>query len=433
MTPNQRILSVGERIMYVHKEQAINCLFAVQIRGSIKTEQLVTALEKIQRKHPLLRSIIKEVDGECLFVLQEDIPAIPVTIYERQSEQDWKKVMREHWQIHIDVRNGPLAKVLWLKGQDHSELILVCPHCITDGVSITSLLRELLLALDGRTDDLEHPQAFMDKIDHTYTWSLAKEVTTRLKGFLGACLIQLFLPRRLKQDKVIDLGNTYMLHHRFSASETQALLDSCKKNGVSLYALMSTFFLVEFKNVIGSQAKGKLICPVDIRKFLSTLKKDHLFAFAPIIDVKQRNNRALGIWDKAKKIKEQMKTKLVNIDIDGIIYMNERFLPFVPKLLNHLMTTEGSHDFTFSNMGNLDLPQTFHTFSLEAVYSPTVAFPWRNPNTLVMSSYNGVLDLTFTSNNSVLKEQDARLFIHRSVEQIEHLTTGEISLMMNKN
>jgi hypothetical protein len=56
----RRRLIIGERIMYVDAETPLNCVFAVKIRSTILLENLRVALTKIQQKHPLLRTRIKE-------------------------------------------------------------------------------------------------------------------------------------------------------------------------------------------------------------------------------------------------------------------------------------------------------------------------------------------------------------------------------------
>lgn len=420
----QRKLSVGERIMYVAETEAINCIFPIRINGSFNPNQVQSALHKLQEKHPLLRSVIKPVNGQPSFIVQDIISDIPILIHDRLDNDHWKEFAEKSWKDYIDVSKGPLAKLLWIRGEPLSEFILICPHCIADGVSFTAVLRDFLHLLDDIDTAIGTPQPLIVDDTGAHTISVFKRAQINVKASVGKAVAHLFLPKQLNYSKTISLDGTYMVRHRIEAEEMQRLLSCCKRQQVSLYALMAAVFFEVGERVL-PKSKGKLICPVDIRKYLKNLKEDQLFAFAPIIDLKASKKNAT--WELAKDIKQQLQNGLSKIDIHEITYINEHFQSLVPKLLNHLRTAEGSHDFTFSNMGNLALPQQFRNFKLEEVYSPTVAFPWKNPNTMVMSTYKGILDITFTSNEAILPKAKANQFLAQAVERLVKLTTETIT------
>ena len=418
----QRRLSVGERIMYVAETEAINCIFPFSLNGLFNQDQIQAALNKLQQKHPLLRAVIKQVNGYPSFILPENAPVIPITIYDRFNETQWLNLIKKSWQDYFNVSQGPLAKLIWIRGNPTSDFILICPHCIADGVSITAVLREFLLLLDDVSKDIGESQALVGNDLVSHKLSTIRRVQLNLKALIGKCAAHLFLPKQLDKSKTIDLNNTYMVRHRFSSVDTRKLLTCCKKNQVSLYTLMSAVFFD-----VGAHAfpkpKGKLICPVDIRKYITSLKEDQLFAFAPIVDLKSSKNTS--VWEHAKDLKQQLQVGLTKINANEVAYINAHFQSIVLKLLNHLRVNEGSHDFTFSNMGNLAIPSHFDKFTVEQIYSPTVAFPWKNPNTMVMSTYNNVLDITFTSNDAVLPQKDANQFLEQAIQKLSSLIEEE--------
>ncbi|NQD71307.1 hypothetical protein HP439_11305, partial [Sphingobacterium shayense] len=55
----------------------------------------------------------------------------------------------------------------------------------------------------------------------------------------------------------------------------------------------------------------------------------------------------------------------------------------------------------------IDIPRTYKNFEVETVYSPTVAFPWLNSNTLVVSTFGGQMDFSFISNEHFLSQEEA--------------------------
>jgi hypothetical protein len=89
------------------------------------------------------------------------------------------------------------------------------------------------------------------------------------------------------------------------------------------------------------------------------------------------------------------------------LWMGEYLHKTVKKMVKFLKTTDGTHDVTLSNMGRLDIPEKYQSFEVESIYSPTLAFPWRNPNTLVASTYKNKLDFAFLSNDNFLIKANA--------------------------
>ncbi|MFC6101031.1 condensation domain-containing protein [Olivibacter domesticus] len=416
----QRALSVGERIMYVGKHQSVNCLFTVSIRGELSRPILSAALEKLQKKHPLLRSIVCEQDTKPYFMLKNEIEPIPIIEHKRKDDAYWQIISKMQWQSFFDVVSGPLARLIWVKGDEISEIILVCPHCIADGTSMTTLLRELLLLIDDPQHHLEG-QPFIEKLSSPIALSGWKKLNLSLKGYVGKGLANILLPSKVNQKKLLKPELSYMIHHRLEAGETKKILRLCKSQGASLYTVVGVSLLKTYFNLFPEKFKGKLICPIDIRKFLTDIEEDQLFAFAPIIELNLDKRNLDAIWPSAKKMKEEINRGIKKINIAEILEMSEGFQKIVPKLINHLLTKDGTHDFTFSNMGSLAIQETFNTFEVQSIYSPSVSFPWRNPNTIVISSYKGILDLTFMSNEAIMAEKEANVFIKTTFETLRSI------------
>jgi hypothetical protein len=157
---------------------------------------------------------------------------------------------------------------------------------------------------------------------------------------------------------------------------------------------------------------------------IPAIKDDMMFAFAPIIELSVAEDARQDFWSKAKQIKRDITQKVAGLNGYDILLSGEYFNSSAPKLVKHLMADEGGHDFTFSNLGRLDIPTDYRSFKLDTVYSPTVAFPWRNPNTLVVSTFNGQMDFTFMSNTHSLTELEAIDFKGKGLARLlEELAT----------
>jgi NRPS condensation-like uncharacterized protein len=398
----KRKMITGERIMYVDAATSLNCVFTAKIRGSFSPENLRSALAKIQYKHPALHAVIKEDYKKVPHLISCDsLSAIPVRVVERQGDDDWKNESETEWSRPFNERNAPLARVIWLKGAAVSELLLVCPHCICDGRSISTLMSEILSLLDDpakKLDDYLPFSSIPELLSERY--SIGKLIKVRLLSVMASWFL------RSKSERYIPpAGNSYMLHWKLNAESAAVVTAGCKNAGITVHAALCVAFLEAFREVKGEQAKGNAVTPVDIRKFVPEIRQDMMFAMAPTVEV-TLDQSGTDFWTKAKKLKEDLDTKIAGLDGRGSLMMSEYFS--VEKIVKYLKSSAGTHDVTLSNMGRLAIPEQYNSFEVETIYSPNVAFPWKNPNTAIVSTFKGEMDFTFCSHEAFLDKEDAK-------------------------
>ncbi|MVT11138.1 condensation domain-containing protein [Chitinophaga tropicalis] len=413
-----RYLILGERIMFVEAGATVNCIFTAKVRGNIIPERLTNALKKVQDKHALLKVVIREDEkGRPYFVSDTQIPPIPVEIRERQSDNDWLAVSASEWHHSFQVRKMPLARVVWLRGEEVSELMLVCAHCICDGSSILTLMREILQVLD-EPDTVLTPYEPFSSVQAFLPPALLANKWLRIKAGMIRAIAGIVL--RLKTPRIkTPPGNSYMVHWKMDAEASRALVNRCREEKTSLHAAFSVAFLEAYQHVMGNAAKGRVICPVDIRRFLPELKKDQMFAFAPIAELSVEKDSTAGFWTKTRMLKNDLTAKIDGMNIHELLFMSEYFHSSAPQMIAFLKATEGNHDVTLSNMGKLDIPDNYNSFHLETIYSPSAGFPWRNPNTLVISTFRDQADFSFISGEHFLAEKDARAISDRMQALLE--------------
>ncbi|MBO9672467.1 MAG: hypothetical protein J7577_03415 [Sphingobacteriaceae bacterium] len=412
----KRRLILGERIMHVDAKTPLNCVFGAKISGTINEENLHQALLKIQQKHPLLQMNIDASGKIPYFVLNEKIGKIPVRITGRSTDEDWLIQSKIEWYKLFDAKNEPLARLVWLKGETASDLLLVLPHCICDGTTILNLMRELIALIDNPKQELTPYPSFLSVNDLLpENFSITK--TGHFKGKIFAALGRLFFFFKSTSNKHIDRSN-YAVHWKMSQEDTKKLLLKCKEENTSLHAVICVAFMEAFKQIQGTKAHGKVICPVDIRRFVEAIKQDTMFAFAPIVELKL-DQATSNFWAKARALKNDLEAKINEMKVYDLLSMSEYFHSSVNKMIGFLKTTKGTHDVTLSNMGLLNVPKDYQDFSIETIYSPTVAFPWKNANTLVCSTFNGQLDFSFMSNESFMREFEAWQIKDSVMEQIK--------------
>ncbi|MDR6528775.1 hypothetical protein J2787_004214 [Chryseobacterium rhizosphaerae] len=400
----RRKLMMVERIMYVDPETPVNCIFAAKIKGELLEQNFKTALEKIQQKHALLRVVIDSKSEKYPFFIEEkEIAPIPLRIVERKTDQDWLTESQKEWKILFEEEKTPLARVVWVRGQDVSEVFWAIPHCISDGTTGVTLMKELLQLLDNPALELEPYEAFTS-VDE-FLPSNFNVKSKKFKAKLYLTFARLFFMLQQKSKKR-NLGKDYVLHQKLDPTTTAQITERCKANGVSVHALLCSAFMQAFQEVKGKEAKGKVISPVDVRHFIPEIKEDHLFAFAPTVDLAIKKGNS-DLLNNAKQIKEDLVQKIGKMEARELLWMGEQMHPIVDRMISMLKSSNGGHDVTLSNMGRINIPNDYKNFNIETIFSPTVAFPWLNSNTLVASTYNHQMDFIFLSNEDFLPKAEA--------------------------
>ncbi|AKK71378.1 hypothetical protein OK18_00855 [Chryseobacterium gallinarum] len=400
----KRKLMMVERIMYVDPETPVNCVFAAKIKGEFPEQNFKTALEKIQQKHALLRVVIDSKSEKYPFFIEEkDIAPIPLRIVERKTDEDWLTESQKEWKILFEKEKTPLARVVWVRGQDVSEVFWAIPHCISDGTTGVTLMKELLQLLDDPSLELEPYEPF-SSVDE-FLPSHFNVKSKKFKARLYLTFARFFFMLQQKSKKR-NLGKDYVLHQKLDKATTSQITERCKANGISVHALLCSAFMQAFREVKGKEAKGKVISPVDVRHFIPEIKEDHLFAFAPTVDLAIKKGSS-DLLNNARQIKEDLTQKIGKMEARELLWMGEQMHPIVDRMISMLKSSNGGHDVTLSNMGRINIPNEYKNFSIETIFSPTVAFPWLNSNTLVTSTYNHQMDFIFLSNEDFLPKAEA--------------------------
>jgi NRPS condensation-like uncharacterized protein len=396
-----------ERLMYVDGQTPINCIMTARIHGNIAAGDLESALRKVQSKHPLLRATVVEEDNHAYFAFSENPRKIPVRVVERNGDEDWTNETATEWKTPFSMNEGPMVRVVWIKSERVSELMLIGHHCICDGTSLITIFREILQVVDQPDVQLTpYPpfQSLQDLFPHEVLSDLKMTLLVKVK----AALLRVFA-LTVKAASTAPPGEHYLIYWRGSAKESAALLHRCKAEGTTPYAAMCVAFLLAFRQVNSARFKNRIMCPVDIRRFISNIRADVMFNYAPPIPLRidPRIDPRAGFWDLARKLKQSMSEQIGRLNAYEHLMVAEKLQTSIPKVISFLRRSKGRHDFAFSNVGRLDMPDKYQKFRVEGLLGVTVAVPWRNATTLITTNFLGHTDIALVSNDCFLPYAEA--------------------------
>ncbi|NTE01287.1 hypothetical protein G6M26_01970 [Agrobacterium tumefaciens] len=418
MNQIKRKLLFGERMLYGDGTSPFNMVIPFKIKGEISENILKSALLNIQKKHPWLAATI-EIDERkkpWFTTRSAALLKVPVRLVERLNDTAWKEESEREWHMPFDATISPLFRVTWIKGLVYSEFLLVFHHCLCDGTTGLSILKELLLLLDHPDANIgtEIPiQDIKDIVPAKVLGNYRKRTKNALIGKMATLVLWMMPIKKV----AIDRKRDFLIHWKLKEKLTSQILFFCKANEFTVNTLLSAIVLKAFHEVRAEKSFNKISLPVDIRNLNPLIKKDHVFAFGLMIVLSAEKTD--HFIDGVKQLQKKVDQKLAKLDPYALMMMMEVCHPALHHFSKLLKYGKTSNDCMFSNLGKLDFPDEYENFELVTIYSPSVIGPLGNTTTMLTSTFRKQMDFSFVASEGYLPFKDAQLIQEKVIALLE--------------
>ena len=332
-----------------------NLVCAVRLEGSLGVGQVRSALARVQRKHPALRALIRE-ERDGLYYEADTAGEIPLRIVPRVSESDYR------CECHVELTtpfeyDEPQLRAVWLPSEVESDLLLTTSHRICDGMSMLTILREVLLSLHTDKQLISYEPITVGDIIGDYQppqpWK-RKIVAGLLNGLLR------LVPNLDLAPEKLEYYSEWKVDHETS----DAFKRRCKAEGVSVHAALLLALDRALFAVFGEKLPTWIDSQIDPRRGrFAALKDDMLFLGGGSFKIRAGQAPEAGFWAGARAINQEMR-KQIEQEIDNIpsrFHFFEMLRPvmdgqvrLVMRILSASSRNRLSH-FALSNLGNIAL------------------------------------------------------------------------------
>jgi hypothetical protein len=332
-----------------------NVVYFVRLDGTVSLDRLRSAMSRVQGKHPALRALIHE-ERDGLYYEENKAPEIPLRIVSRVSEDDYRRECQT--ELHtVFAYDQPQLRLVWLKSERESDLLLTTSHRICDGMSIFILVKEVLRSL--HSDEELVPYETPTLRDMIGGYQPAKPWTFKLKLFLMNVILGLIpSSRRIPENK------EHHLEWKSDAALLAALKRRCKAEGVSVHAALAVALERSLFTVLGRDKSPKWIDnPMDIRReHFPALKNDTVFFAGGSFKLRIAEAQNVEFWVRARAVYEQMREQIEQEmqNIPGRFYLWERLRSVTSTQIHTIvrmgdaLKLNGSWNlFALSNLGNI--------------------------------------------------------------------------------
>jgi Condensation domain len=331
-----------------------NIVYFVRLEGSIDAARLSRALCCVQRKHPALRTLIRtERDG--LYYEEDCAPPVPLRVVPRLDDNQYQRE-RQLELTTVFPYDQPQLRAVCLRAAQESDLLLTTSHRICDGMSMLTIVREVLRHL--HTDEELIPYTAITTQDIIGDYRPLQPWKRRLKAtFLNGLLALIPQSRRTPEN------NEYSLEWCADRAFSDALKQRCKAEGVSIHSALVVALDRALSTVLGKKSPAWIESPMDARRGrLAALKSDMLFFGGGSLKIRTGQGMQTEFWARAREVNERLRNdieqELLNIPARYHFFQMLQPLPSgrmqsIVRLGDALKLNGSWNRFALSNLANV--------------------------------------------------------------------------------
>ncbi|TLP65201.1 MULTISPECIES: non-ribosomal peptide synthetase [Pseudomonas] len=288
-------------------DSSFNMSSNVRLRGALDTQALQQALQRVVRRHAILRTTYHQQQGEARQRIQADsaLTLQELTLSQAQWAQASHEVAARPFDLSVEA---PLRAVLYRLGEQEHVLQLVLHHIASDGWSGSVLISELVEGYEaysqGQTP-VEHELA-IQYVDYA-AWQVSAPLRARqrqgqqfwqrtLAGIPSQVPLPFDFPRAER-----DSGGGAALDFQLPAATLARLEALQRDSGVSLFMLLLTVYAA----VLQRETQGRdLVIGTDVANREHPATEALIGFFVNLLALRIRPQPELSLREQAALVRD---------------------------------------------------------------------------------------------------------------------------------
>ncbi len=385
-----RMLGPMERFLWAANfDDPTHFAIAAQIEGIASPEMWRTALDTVQRRHPLCTVCIARNANQMPAFHKVADASISLRIVQSDASQDWVAEMERELTEPFRSHHAPLLRAVLMHTPHHATLILVAHHSLADGLAIAFFLRDLLETLAGAP----MPPLPLGRAQEELLGliSPAEEAANPASGTTPALGTQEVALRK-------GTSRPHLDPLRLTPELTAQLRTRARLEGTTLHGVLSAALVLAGRQISMEwrQRPVRVLSPIDLRKMLDPQEDCVLRVGVGLTALDP--GEAPDFWELARLANRSLAEAQTRTGIEGGLNALNQALCDGPDLevAAHLMANVFVHDILLTNLGSLRFETVFGAWKLEALWGPAV-MGHGDRQTIGAVTIGGALHLLHTS------------------------------------
>jgi len=145
-----RALGARERMFwFMDQKHPVHLTVTVEVKGITKVQSWRDALDAVQKRHPILSTLIKRNEEGQPALYRVDAAPIPLRVVDGSVQQRWELELDREMALPFTPEQAPLIRSVLIHKPQSAVLIMIAHHAIADGMALVFLIRDLFQVLSG--------------------------------------------------------------------------------------------------------------------------------------------------------------------------------------------------------------------------------------------------------------------------------------------
>jgi NRPS condensation-like uncharacterized protein len=395
-SPILRPLGLAEALWWrINQACSSTFLMVAQIQGKVDLARLQTALNHVATLHPILQANIQLINRQP-YLFKTICPTIPLNVIARQDAKHWQQVAQAALDVPFSSQDPLLWRVIAVHDEQHTTLMIVFDHSISDAKSGLVIIEQVLQHHEGLLQ--AEPQPLKGAYEHRLP---ARTLWQRLPHHTQQAL------RMLKPIPAADFAQTsdQALHtrlaiHQVHPAQTKALVQLCRAHQTTMQGLLGALYVRAAHRLVADPSLPiKLGSSVSVRAMLQDAvpkgQTDHEVGFMAF-GVESLHNNNTDVWALAREVNQQIAAQMQPDHVYFGLWLRKILFHITPtpdKLLQTL-TKSAKSVIHLTNIGNTGLAAQYGSLHLQHCFHlPPVRHYHKPVFCMTVSSHQGTLQL----------------------------------------
>jgi len=352
------------------------------ISGETSPRDWRRALDRLQKRHPILSVCIDEEPDSFPSFRQADVTPIPLRIVEDEPELRWEVEVGKELARPFNPSRAPLIRAVLIQGARDAAFTLVAHHSIADGLSLAYAIRDTLDALAGR---FLRPLPWLPSQDDMMNVSDSQE-----QDRAEAAMPAVYRPHDNARPTVKGL--------RLSPDLTSSIRARARQEGSTVHGALCAALVLASREVFAPwrEIPLRIFSPINARPLLDAGESCGVFlgATTSVFD-----RQATDFWDIARDARNGVAVNQTSENIAAQLAAFRRVVGNGAEVATvaEFVAEVFASEVLLTNLGNLSFDRQFGPVTLKAMFGPAVLTGFEDQQTIGVATVNGALCLLHTS------------------------------------
>jgi hypothetical protein len=364
--------------------------YVAEIEGPTTVDAWRKAIDQVQQSQPFFSVCIEPNPGGMAYFRHVEGVSVPMRVLHGVSEHHWETETAKEVYEPFSGDKAPLLRSVLIHEPDRSIFIIAAHHSISDGMSMTVVLRDLVRALSGEAID-RYP--VLPSQEEALGVTQPSPPPTRLG--ISAAAQPPGPPVAIREG---DTKPPAIESLRFDCDLTTVLAERARAERTTVHGAICSAVLQAGRksSPAWSEKPVRVLSAVNTRKACEVGDTSAMYFLAGISPIEP--GLQIGFWDLARRFTTELagprSREGLKIGAQALTHVASQGLD--PTSALQFLTNALAFEVSVSNVGKLRFPRYYGVLRLKSIWGSSFLTAIADEQTVGVTTFDGHLHLLYT-------------------------------------